>query len=479
MDPSSESVVLSLGTFAEMLSDPEGYNPERLKSLSSLVPIPLSSFIEAILYSDEDVMRERLSDLEDYAAEANSIQAWFNLGRLAHRLFFHQAAIGYYSNAADLAEIRRDDSLPEILLSLGSLHGEEEDWDRACQCYERALKAMDEAQRPVLLPQVLDRLGRARRQQGDYHRARICYSRILEALEPGDSEGRMQATASLAELCRIQGDMERAEELYQICLKERERSHDPAGAAGILASLASIYWQTGKGKRAKISLQSASHLLADLGEHGRAAQIQCQLADIYFQEGEFKKALEIYHKSISALRKANPSLASQVLSHMSLCCLEEGDLIPAEDHLQRAIALMEKHGDPLSLSRALILLARIHHRQGLGEEALHCSRQSLKIRERSKDWSGAAEALSLMARICCESRDWEGAIGHYQRAAEIFIGNGEDLSAAEALSNLGGVYHLKGDLDSALDLHCQAIEILSRLGDRQSWETIWALPAPG
>lgn len=51
---------------------------------------------------------------------------------------------------------------------------------------------------------------------------------------------------------------------------------------------------------------------------------------------------------------------------MSLCCLEEGDLIPAEDHLQRAIALMEKHGDPLSLSRALILLARIHHRQGLG-----------------------------------------------------------------------------------------------------------------
>ena len=38
MDSSSESVVSSLGSFAEMLSDPEGYDPERLKSLSVGVP---------------------------------------------------------------------------------------------------------------------------------------------------------------------------------------------------------------------------------------------------------------------------------------------------------------------------------------------------------------------------------------------------------------------------------------------------------
>jgi hypothetical protein len=93
MDSSSESVVSSLGSFAEMLSDPEGYDPERLKSLSVGVPSLLSSFIEAMLSSDEDVMKKRLTDLEDYASEVNSVQAWFNLGKLAHHLFFHQAAI--------------------------------------------------------------------------------------------------------------------------------------------------------------------------------------------------------------------------------------------------------------------------------------------------------------------------------------------------------------------------------------------------
>src|SRR5690606_3454394 len=136
MDSSSESVVSSLGSFAEMLSDPEGYDPERLKSLSVGVPSSLSSFIEAMLSSDEEVMKRRLTDLEDYASVVNSVQAWFNLGRLAHHLFFHQAAIEYYSNASDLAQILSDDdSLASILLCLGALYGEEEDWARACQCY--------------------------------------------------------------------------------------------------------------------------------------------------------------------------------------------------------------------------------------------------------------------------------------------------------------------------------------------------------
>ncbi len=451
MDSSSESVVSSLGSFAEMLSDPEGYDPERLKSLSVGVPSLLSSFIEAMLSSDEEVMKRRLTDLEDYASVVNSVQAWFNLGRLAHHLFFHQAAIEYYSNASDLAQILSDDdSLASILLCLGALYGEEEDWARACQCYEKALVAIDMAKRPRLLPQVLERLGRARRLQGEYHQAQICYSRILEVLDPRDKKGRMEATSNLAELCQIQGDMEKAEKLYQTILKERELSDDPVGAARALASLASIYSQTGNGKRAQISLQSASHLLADLKDQSGAAEMQCRLADIYFHEGRLKEALELYGRSLAALQKGHPSLASKALCRMGQCFLEDGNWTLAEDHLQRAIAIMKEHKDSSSLARALVILAGVHHKQGQLEMALQCSRESLKIRERSKDLSGSAEALNCIARICCDCSDWPEAIECYQRAADLFMEMGEVTAAAEALSNLGGVYHLKGDLDVAL-----------------------------
>ena len=80
------------GLLPNILSDPGGYEPERLKGLSENVPELISSFIEAILSSDEDAMQEKLAELADYASNINSFQAWFNLGFLAHRLFFHQAA---------------------------------------------------------------------------------------------------------------------------------------------------------------------------------------------------------------------------------------------------------------------------------------------------------------------------------------------------------------------------------------------------
>ncbi len=140
---SSDRIVTCLGSFAEILSDPGGYEPERLKSLSRNVPDLISSFIEAILSSDEDVMQEKLVELADYATHVNSFQAWFNLGFLAQRLFFHQAAIEYYEKSASLARAQGDDeNVSRVLFSLGSLYGEEEDWNRACECYEKALQAL-------------------------------------------------------------------------------------------------------------------------------------------------------------------------------------------------------------------------------------------------------------------------------------------------------------------------------------------------
>ena len=61
----------------------------------------------------------------------------------------------------------------------------------------------------------------------------------------------------------------------------------------------------------------------------------------------------------------------------------------AEDHLQRSIAIMEGQGDSSAIADALHLLAGIHCRQGLLEEALQCSRQCLEIKEQQKDRSGA------------------------------------------------------------------------------------------
>jgi hypothetical protein len=100
---SEESIFSSLEDFAKALADPGGYEPERLLALSYRAPDPLSTFIEAALSSDGDLMHIKLRELSEHALRKNSSQAWFDLGVLAHRFFFNQTAAEYYERSLERA----------------------------------------------------------------------------------------------------------------------------------------------------------------------------------------------------------------------------------------------------------------------------------------------------------------------------------------------------------------------------------------
>ena len=131
-------------------------------ALSRQGPDLVSPFIEAILSSDEDQMQKKLAGLADYLSGKSSSAAWFNLGRLAASLFFRRAAEEYFEKSASLAQAQGDDEgEAQAWLSLGSLYSDDEDWDRACRFYEKALQALDEGKSLPLMCTVLINLGRA------------------------------------------------------------------------------------------------------------------------------------------------------------------------------------------------------------------------------------------------------------------------------------------------------------------------------
>ena len=55
----------------------------------------------------------------------------------------------------------------------------------------------------------------------------------------------------------------------------------------------------------------------------------------------------------------------------------------------------------------------------------------------------------------------------FQRAVDLLMQNGKCLPAAEALSNLGSLCHLYGELDDALNCYRRALEIFQELGNEQ------------
>ncbi len=211
-----DRIVSCLGSFVDILNDPKGYDPESLQGLSLQAPDLVSSFIRATLSSDETAMQSKFSELAIHASRTNSFSGWFNLARLAHRLFFHQAAIEYYEQAMRLAEVQFDKiKIAQALSGLGSLYSEVEDWDRAGACYEKAEQCLQECGQTTPTLPVLRDLGHVHKMRGELGKAMQCYNRVLEQIDPEDRSGRAEALDHLGELHQLQGDLAGAEECYQ------------------------------------------------------------------------------------------------------------------------------------------------------------------------------------------------------------------------------------------------------------------------
>ncbi|HQN31431.1 MAG TPA: tetratricopeptide repeat protein, partial [Methanothrix soehngenii] len=190
-----------LGLLAEALGQENGCDPKQLKSLSLGDSGPLSSFVSALLSTDENQIQEKLAEMAKLLDSSDSSRNWLDLGRVAHALYFRQAAEEYFLRSLDLAREQREGLMePSAYLSLGDLYSEDEDWDRAVGYYKKALSRSEAAgtlDGAVPIREILVNMGRACRLQGDLAAARECYSQALDLLDEGDLAGRSQALYAL------------------------------------------------------------------------------------------------------------------------------------------------------------------------------------------------------------------------------------------------------------------------------------------
>ncbi|MFZ2472462.1 MAG: tetratricopeptide repeat protein, partial [Methanothrix sp.] len=460
--------VFSLGILADTLCQPGGYEPKRLRSISSQGYDLVSPFIEAILSSDEDQMQKRLAGLADYLCGNSNSSAWFNLGRLAASLFFRRAAEEYFEKSARLAQAQGDgEGEAQAWLSLGILYRDDENWDQARLFYEKALQALDDGKSSPLMCSILINLGRAGCRQGDLSKAEQCYSRALRLLDGDDHPGRADVLYSLGELCQIRANYAGAEDCYQKSFSDGEKAGDRRAMAASLAALASVYQFTGATNNVESCLEKARYHLQDIGDEIGAARMRFQLADFFFMEGRLKEAVDHYEKSLPTLEEGDILLAARAQSRMGQCFLDLGDYALAEDNLEKAREIMQGQGDLCSVADLLILLAGNYCRQNRLDEALQCSRQCLEIREQQNDPHAIADAYSCMGQIYADRREYSSGKVCFQKAVDLLMPSGKCMPAAEALSNLGSLCHLNGDLEDALDCYIRALDVFRELGNEQ------------
>ena len=295
---------------------------------------------------------------------------------------YRDRVLEYYRRAQGIYQALDDDvGLIHILINEGNLY--ENDPDKARAFYEQAQTGAEKLQDPCLLGTIAMNIGFTYRQQGD---------------------------------------LERAEELYDQARLRFEEAADLVGQADVLVNLATVESVRGHKELARQHLQASESYLRNIDlDQGQAparkvAQIRTSQADIYDALGESELAESLY---------------------------------------EEALSIFSQHPDPLLEAKTQVNYGGLLLRLARREEALN---QIGRAREILEAYSGQDPHESLgvlynnLGKAYQDMGDLPSALEYYGKAVQIFEVIGEDLLYAQARENRGLVWIWLGDSKGEQDL---------------------------
>jgi tetratricopeptide (TPR) repeat protein len=142
-----------------------------------------------------------------------------------------------------------------------------------------------------------------------------------------------------------------------------------------------------------------------------------------------------------------------------------GEWDSAESRATRAFDVASALADSAGMANSLKLLATIHHRQGMEEEAKKEISDSLDIFRRVDDLGGASEAHYLLGGIMENRGDLEGALKEFEKSVEFAKSSKDDVLTARANLGIGRVLAKKGRYKESQERFEESVETFEKLDE--------------
>nr|MCH9684373.1 tetratricopeptide repeat protein [Deltaproteobacteria bacterium] len=211
----------------------------------------------------------------------------------------------------------------------------------------------------------------------------------------------------------------------------------------------------------------------ELGSQHRAKVLH-GLGRVLVRRGELGPAQEHYERALAELQDGSKEIdRAGVLSSLGELALQRGHYDAARDRFERALATFEEWLGPRHplVAGSLGNIGKVLRQQGRHEEALTYLQRSLALFEAAVGprHPSIANSSTNIGNVLASQERFEEAAVYFERAVsideEVLGPDHPDL--AVSLSNLANVSELRGDLDRALQLHERALPIKeAALGSR-------------
>jgi len=207
----------------------------------------------------------------------------------------------------------------------------------------------------------------------------------------------------------LQGDSSRTAQLSQDAL-ERLPAHDAMTRAWAAMVLGLSLHQTGDAEGVDWAFSEAVATSQAIGDSHVAVLVLCNVAAVQIERGELRKAGDSLREAMQVADayagRAGCKLPVSAYAHTTLgyLLLEWNDLEAALGHLQEAVHLSKRWGEPLRLTGAYLALAKLLQAKGDPQGALEAIRNAKQTAGHFSPWL-TARVARVEALICLRQGD--------------------------------------------------------------------------
>jgi predicted ATPase/DNA-binding CsgD family transcriptional regulator len=248
--------------------------------------------------------------------------------------------------------------------------------------------------------------------------------------EPGSARARALSTA--ATLARRQGDLDRAEALYQDSLAIYRALDDHPSIGSALNNLGVIALQRGDFAGAASLYEEALAAFRAQDDRPRTAAVLNNLGMVARRRQDFPRATTLYQEALDLHRTLGDQRGMGLaLNNLGVLAYDQGDVTRAAALYDEALAVFRALDDRLNTALALYNLAEAVRDQGDLPRAAALFAESLTTRAEQGDRNGIAECFAGLASLAARARLNERGVRLVAAADALRTALGASLAPAQ------------------------------------------------
>ncbi|HZO87194.1 MAG TPA: CHAT domain-containing tetratricopeptide repeat protein [Chthonomonadaceae bacterium] len=261
---------------------------------------------------------------QEMPARPSALEQEFNRlekeGSRADDNYDYPAAERAYQAGLKLSQANRDTCrTASFLMRLGGVYVDIDQYDRALDCFARAVTLLERSDKPQDTARCLNGLGAVYGNLGQYERAADYFRRELTIEKSlGDDRGVVVCLSNLGAICGRLNRHEKALDYLTSALQIAEKVGDPRLIAKTLINQGDAYDHTSQFSKAVACYDRSLALLEKLPNRFDLALCLDNIGGIYQERGLFDKAIEYRRRALEIYRALKSRLyAISCLNHLA------------------------------------------------------------------------------------------------------------------------------------------------------------------